>query len=108
MYIRFDPMMNKALDGANLFRILQTLEPNGTQDVSVETTGIEFVNPRMNTTNQKDAFIMYRLPGKTILFQMLHLLFYERVSMVDINRDFGSNSSSYKEINDINPWLVNP
>lgn len=108
MYIRFDPLMNKTLDGANLFRILQTLEPNGTQDVSVETTGIEFVNPRMNTSNQKDAFIMYRLPGKTILFQMLHLLFYERVSMVDINRDFGSNGSSYNDIDEINPWLVNP
>jgi hypothetical protein len=88
MYIRFDPKMNRALLGANLFRILQSLEPNGTEDVSIESTGIEFVNPRMNTKNEKDSFLMYRLPTQTRLFKMLHILFYERVSQIDLYKEY--------------------
>lgn len=108
MYIRFDPKMNKALEWANLFRVLQSLEPNGTDDISLDSTGIEFVNPRMNTTNDKDSFLMYRLPTKSRLFEMLHVLFYERVSQIDIYKEYGSIIWAYSDETSASERLINP
>lgn len=107
MYIRFDPKMNAALSEANLFRILQSLEPNGTEDISSESTGIEFVNPRMNTSNQRDSFLMYRLPTQTKLFRMLHVMFYDRVSQIDLFKEYGL-SMAYGDDTSNNPQLINP
>ena len=95
MYIRFDPKMNSGLNGANLFRILQSLEPDGTQTESSDTTGIEFVNPRMDSSDDKDTFFMYKLIHAGVLFQMLHVLFYEQVSQIDLYKDFGSSLYTY-------------
>ena len=110
MYIRFDSKMNKTLDGANLFRVLQSLEPDGTQDTSSYTTGIEFVNPRMSsTTDNKDAFFMYKLPIRTnILFQMLHVLFYDQVSHIDLFKEYGSSAGIYNITSNRDDWLMNP
>lgn len=108
MYIRFDPRMNPSLSWANLFRILQSLEPNGTEDISTESTGIEFVNPRMNTTNERDSFLMYRLPTQTRLFQMLHVLFYERVSQIDVYKEYGTAIWLYSDESSSNSRLINP
>lgn len=96
MYIRFDPKMNSSLEGANLFRILQSLEPDGTQDITKATTGIEFVNPRMDSTDDTDSFFMYKLPVSTnILFQMLHVMFYDQVSHIDLYARYGSSVYDY-------------
>jgi len=102
--------MNKTLDGANLFRVLQSLEPDGTQDTSSYTTGIEFVNPRMSsTTDNKDAFFMYKLPIRTnILFQMLHVLFYDQVSHIDLFKEYGSSAGIYNITSNRDDWLMNP
>jgi hypothetical protein len=108
MYIRFDPKMNSSLSGANLFRILQSLEPNGTEDISSESTGIEFVNPRLNTKNERDSFLMYRLPRQTRLFQMLHILFSERISQIDIYKEYGTAIGAYSDESSNNIRLINP
>lgn len=108
MYIRFDPKMNASLSWANLFRILQSLEPNGTEDKSTESTGIEFVNPRMNTKNEKDSFLMYRLPTQTKLFQMLHILFSHRVSQIDLYKEYGTAIWLYSDESSSNSHLINP
>lgn len=108
MYMRFNPKMNSSLDGANLFRIMQSLQPNGTEDESPDSTWIEFVNPRMNTGNEKDSFLMYRLPTRTKLFQLLHILFYERVSQVDVYEEYGRTLTVFTEDEEIDSWLVNP
>lgn len=109
MYIRFNPKMNSSLEGANLFRILQSLEPDGTQDVTNNTTGIEFVNPRMNSTDDKDSFFMYKLPIQTnILFQMLHLLFYDKVSQIDLYKEYGISAYGSTILSSQDEDLVNP
>jgi hypothetical protein len=109
MYIRFDPKMNKILKGANLFRILQSLESDGTQDESNSTTWIEFVNPRMDTAENVDSFFMYKLPVRTnILFQMLHVLFYDRVSQIDLYKEYGASAYAYTNNTTRDEWLVNP
>jgi hypothetical protein len=104
MYIRFDPKMNASLEGANLFRILQSLETD-----TVDTTGIEFVNPRMNSTDSKDSFFMYKLPIRTnVLFQMLHVLFYDQVSQIDLYKEYGASAYEYTNNTTKDSWLVNP
>lgn len=110
MYIRFSPTMNSSLSWANLFRILQSLQPDGTHDQDgPDTTGIEFINPRMNNESDTDTFFMYKLPIRTnVLFQMLHILFYERVSQIDLYKEYGSSLASYTDDVGNNPWLLNP
>lgn len=108
MYIRFDPKMNAWLEWANLFRILQSLEVDGTKDATIDATWIEFINPRMNSTDGTDSFFMYKLPIVThSLFQTLHVLFYNQVSQIDLDREYGSSLGT--SVNSIdNPWLLNP
>lgn len=77
----------------------------------IDTTGIEFVNPRMSTTvGNKDSFFMYRLPIRTnILFQMLHVLFYDQVSQIDLYREYGTSLYDYANNNTTqDSWLLNP
>ena len=108
MYIRFDPKLNSTLLGADLFRIMLSMVPDGTKSDSTNTTGVEFVNPRMNDTDDKDVFFMYRLPVSTrILFKSLHVLFHDRVARVDLYRDYG-NSDYFDSDVDANMWLFNP
>lgn len=57
-YIRFDPKRNSALNGADLFRTILSLQEG-------ENEIFEFVNPRVNTGNDKDTFFNYRLPLET-------------------------------------------
>lgn len=109
MYIRFDPAVNSSLKWANLFRILQSLEPDGTQDVTSNTTGIEFVNPRMNSSEDKDSFFMYKLPIQTnILFQMLHVLFYDKVSQIDLYKEYGISAYGTSITSSQDNNLLNP
>lgn len=109
MYIRFDPSMNTSLEWANLFRILQSLQPDGTQDISMDNTGIEFINPRMESISENDTFFMYRLPPTTnILFQMLHVLFYDKASQIDILKEYGTSSTGIVWTVNNDTWLQNP
>jgi hypothetical protein len=108
MYIRFDPKLNATLQGADLFRIMLSMVPDGTKNDANSTTGVEFVNPRMNDTDDKDVFFMYRLPLSTrILFRSLHVLFHDRVAKVDLYRDYGNMDYGFSDAGE-NPWLLNP
>lgn len=92
-----------------MFRILQSLEPDGTQDLTKATTGIEFVNPRMDSTDDRDSFFMYKLPVSTnILFQMLHVMFYDQVSQIDVYARYGSSVFDYVGYSTADDWLINP
>jgi hypothetical protein len=85
------------------------LEPDGTKDITTDTTGIEFVNPRMNSSDNKDSFFMYKLPIRTnVLFQMLHILFYDQVSNIDLYKEYGTSAHNSTIDNDTDSWLVNP
>jgi hypothetical protein len=113
MYIRFDPTLNAGLKSADLFRILLSMGPSGTdknQDVQNNqvVTGVEFVNLRMDDSNDRDTFFMYRLPKNTkVLFKMLHILFHDRVAQIDILKKYAS-SSTYTSPEDLSAWVKNP
>ncbi len=55
-------------------------------------TGLEFINPRVDSGKGEDIFFVYRLPISTRpLFQMLHLLFRDRIKQVDLIKNYSSN-----------------
>ncbi len=93
MYVRFDPKNNAVLRGADLFRIMLALK---NEDTTV-STGIEFVDPRVNTNQDgKDVFFMYRLPIETRpLFQMLHTIFRDRVHQVDLLKEYRKSNTAF-------------
>ena len=87
MYIRFDPSANLSLKWADLFKIMLVLG----DDKSDKHTGLEFVNPRVSNGSD-DIFFMFKLPTVTRpLFQMLHLLFNERIKQVDLIKNYTSS-----------------
>jgi hypothetical protein len=113
MYIRFDPKENAKLKETDLFRILLTLDSSSLKDLvqqadsSSPVTLVEFVNLRMDNWNDRDIFLMYRLKEVHILFQMLHILFHDRVAQVDIMKKYGTDSS-YTSVEDLSSWVINP
>lgn len=87
MYIRFDPWANLSLKWADLFKIMLVLG----DDKNSKHTGLEFVNPRVSNGSD-DIFFMFKLPTATRpLFQLLHLLFNERIKQVDLVKNYTSN-----------------
>ncbi len=104
MYFRFNPSENKNLSWADLFQIIQSVSSQ--KDGII--TGIEFVNPRIDTGNALDAFFMYRLPPQTrVLFRQLRTLFVQRVDQVNMMRSY-SASGEFLSLEDMNSLLVNP
>lgn len=103
MYIRFDPKANKDLKWADLFRIMLVLW----DEHSDKRTGLEFVNPRVDGGKWEDIFFMYQLPTPTRpLFQMLHLLFRDRIKQVEDLKSYASSRWYITE--DINTLVYNP
>ncbi len=81
MYIRFDPTQNIAFKNANLFHILTTLNSEN----SLKNTGVEFVDPRLKSSDKQVVFFMYRLPKETRkLFLYLHTYLSEKVRAVNL------------------------
>jgi hypothetical protein len=106
MYVRFDPKLNKTLNGVNLFRLSQSLASDS-EETNLARTGIEFVNPRMNNTDEKDTFFMYRLPKDTrTLFRILHVMFYDRVEQVNLIKKY-ANDTQFQSTNN-SAWMINP
>jgi hypothetical protein len=104
MYFRFDPSENKNFAWADLFQIIQSVS---TQKEGI-ITGMEFVNPRIDTGNALDAFFMYRLPPQTrVLFRQLRTLFVQRVDQVNMMRSY-SASGDFLALEDMNSLLINP
>lgn len=103
MYIRFDPQASKELHWADLFRIMLILSDNKND----KRTGLEFVNPRVDWGKGEDIFFMYKLPSVSRpLFQMLHLLFRERISQVDLVKSYSTNYDN--SIIDDRSFIYNP
>ncbi len=103
MYIRFDPRANLSLKGADLFKIMLILW----DDNSSKNTGLEFVNPRVTDWKGEDIFFMFKLPTNTRpLFQMLHVLFVDRIAQVENLKSYASNRSYISE--DANSMIYNP
>ena len=99
-YIRFDPKRNSALNGADLFRTILSLQEG-------ENEIFEFVNPRVNTGNDKDTFFNYRLPLETKwLFRTLSARFHEQVESVDLLKSYWVWSSTNATV--ASDWLINP
>ncbi len=99
-YIRFDPKRNSALNGADLFRTILSLQ-------EWENEIFEFVNPRVNTGNDKDTFFNYRLPLETKwLFRTLSARFHEQVESVDLLKSYGVWSNTNATV--ASDWLFNP
>ncbi len=70
-------------------------------------TGLEFVNPRVDSGRGEDVFFMYKLPIQTRpLFQMLHILFYNRINQVALIKNYSSNRRLTS--NDLNNLIYNP
>ena len=103
MYIRFDPRANKDLKWADLFRIMLVLG----DERSDKRTGLEFVNPRVDGGKGEDIFFMYQLPTPTRpLFQMLHLLFRERIRQVEDLKSYASSRGYVTE--EVDTMVYNP
>ena len=99
-YIRFDPKRNAALKWADLFRTILSLQ-DGENEV------FEFVNPRVNTRNEKDTFFNYRLPLETkILFRALSARFHEQVAWIDLLKSYSSNDTAPSIQS--SDWMMNP
>lgn len=63
----------------------------------------------MNNADSKDSFFMYKLPIRTnLLFQMLHVLFYDQVSQIDLYKEYGASAYDYTNNSTRDEWLVNP
>ncbi len=63
----------------------------------------------MNNADSKDSFFMYKLPVRTnLLFQMLHVLFYDQVSQIDLYKEYGASAYDYTNNSTRDEWLVNP
>ncbi len=103
MYIRFNPQSNRDLKWADLFRIMLVLG-DAKSDIR---TGLEFVNPCVDGWKWEDIFFMYQLPTPTRpLFQMLHLLFRDRIKQVDTLKSY-ANSRSFAD-EELNTLIYNP
>ena len=103
MYIRFDPKANLSLKWADLFKVMLILWDEN----SATNTGLDFVNPRVTDGAWNDSFFMFRLPNVTKpLFQMLHILFVDRIKQVE-NLQGYANSSNYTA-EDMNSFIYNP
>ncbi len=99
-YIRFDPKRNSALNGADLFRTILSLQ-------EWENEIFEFVNPRVNTGDDKDTFFNYRLPLETKwLFRTLSARFHEQVESVDLLKSYWAWSNTNGTV--ASDWLFNP
>jgi len=115
MYIRFDPLLNSSFRWIDSFRIMQILNPCTESDTnckdamiasSQKNTGWTFVNPRM-TVNDEEIFLVSYLPIKTkTLFQMLHLLFRERINQVNLIRNY--QSTGFSTLTEPNSLISNP
>lgn len=104
MYIRFDPQANRELEWADLFRIMLIL---GDDKKNGKNTGITFVNPRVDIGTWEDIFFVSYLPANTRpLFQMLHLLFRERIDQADLIKNYSTDYSN-DIIND-KDYIFNP
>ncbi|MBX9808979.1 hypothetical protein K2X92_01140 [Candidatus Gracilibacteria bacterium] len=102
MYIRFNPEDNDQLRSADLFRIMLVLGDSK----SDKNTGLEFVNPRV-TNGSDDIFFMFKLPIQTRpLFQMLHILFVDRIAQVDLIKNYSSTRNYVSD--DVNKYILNP
>jgi hypothetical protein len=100
-YIRFDPKRNASLKGADLFRTILSLQEG-------ENEIFEFVNPRVNTGDDKDTFFNYRLPLQTkSLFRTLSARFHDQVEWVDILKSYATDINFAPENLESN-WLKNP
>jgi hypothetical protein len=108
MYVRFNPSFNRIFKWVtDPFRVAQVVSSDDTSDTS-GTTGIEFVNPRMENADNTDTFFMYRLPPSTrILFRMLHTMFHDKVAQVDSMKSYATELM-YSSESMGNPWLKNP
>lgn len=86
MFIRFDPDDNKLLKGAkDLYRIMAVL-------TAKNTTGIEFIDPRVTNNNKENIFLVYRSAVETRpLFNMVHWLFLDRVATADMIKNYRSS-----------------
>ncbi len=74
---------------------------------SDKRTGLEFVNPRVDGGKGEDIFFMYQLPTPTRpLFQMLHLLFRDRIKQVENLKSYASSRGYVTE--DVNTLIYNP
>lgn len=99
-YIHFDPAYNASLKGADLYRIITTL------DVDKKEV-FEFVNPRVNIGDDQDTFFNYRLPPESkILFQVLSSIFRDWVENVNALKKY-SDSQLYAS-DEPNSLLFNP
>lgn len=99
-YIRFDPARNRSLKNADLFRTILSLK-------EIDNEVFEYVNPRVNLWDDKDAFFNYRLPSSSInLFRILSARFQESVNQTNLIRQryiaYANNST------DESKWLFNP
>ena len=100
-YIRFDPKRNASLKWADLFRTILSLQEG-------ENEIFEFVNPRVNTGDDKDTFFNYRLPLQTkSLFRTLSARFHDQVEWVDILKSYATDINFAPENLESN-WLRNP
>lgn len=95
MYMRFDPVENRNLKGVDLYKIMILLQ----NEKQGKSTGIEFINPRVGAGSE-DTFFVYRFKEtqKQMLFRMLHALFQDRITQVDMIKNYkASIESSSKE-----------
>lgn len=108
MYVRFNPVFNRIFKWVtDPFRVAQVVESDEDQNTA-GTTGIEFVNPRMENSENTDTFFMYRLPPNTrILFRMLHTMFHDKVAQVEDMKSYASQVDFSSDAGD-NSWLLNP
>lgn len=103
MYIRFDPLSNRELKWADLFRIMLTLGDEKNEKI----TGLEFINPRVDGGKGEDIFFVYRLPSSTRpLFQMFHILFRDRIKQVENLKSYTSNR--WLATTEVNSMIYNP
>ncbi len=99
-YIRFDPARNASLKWADLFRTILSLQ-------EWENEVFEFVNPRVNTGDDKDTFFNYRLPLETrMLFQILSARFHSQVEGVDLLKSYSSDG--WFQAVQYSEWVMNP
>ena len=74
---------------------------------SDKRTGLEFVNPRVDGGKGEDIFFMYQLPTPTRpLFQMLHLLFRDRIRQVEDLKSYASSRGYVNE--EVDTMVYNP
>jgi hypothetical protein len=59
------------------------------------------------TNGSDDIFFMFKLPIQTRpLFQMLHILFVDRIAQVDLIKNYSSTRNYVSD--DVNKYILNP